>query len=310
VRFEQVMAVVCGTPWAIRPDKLQAIEALIARKLAGDAAPPEVLAAAVAAKRGPGAGRSPKGVGLIPLFGTMTQRADLLTEFSGGTSCEAVGRQVDAYVADPAVDVIVLDIDSPGGSVYGVAELADKVHAAAKAKRVVAVADSEAASAAYWVAAQASELVVTPGGQVGSVGVYTAHVDVGEALKRDGRTVTLVSAGDLKTAGHRYGPLSDADRAVIQKGVDDYYDQFVRAVARGRRATLTAVRAGFGRGDMVRAQEAVREGLADTVAPLDEILARYGVVPPATPPAAALAAAAGPGADAAVEIRRRRLRLG
>jgi signal peptide peptidase SppA len=216
-----------------------------------------------------------------------------------------LGAHLDELVADKSVEAIVLDVDSPGGSVYGVEELAMKIHAASKQKKIVAVANSMAASAAYWLAAQASELVVTPGGEVGSIGVYMMHRDVSRALDTRGEKVTLVSAGERKTAGHPYGPLEGVALDELQAGVNDYYDKFVRAVARGRNATLTAVREGFGKGGMVRAEGAVKAGMADRVATLDDVLKRWGVKASDLMPAAS----DGEKPDYELELRKRKLRL-
>lgn len=301
--YERVVAACLNTPWALAPEKLRAIQTFLARKARGEFIPEWEVQAAKQQQRKPTGPTPPGGVGLVPIYGTITQRADLFTEWSGGTSTEQVGQRIDELAADPNVKAIVLDVDSPGGSVYGVAELADKVRAVSKDKKVIGVANSEAASAAYWILSQAGEVVVTPSGQVGSIGVYLMHVDQAEELKQLGRSVTLLSAGERKVAGNPYGPLDQLGREELQTSVNDYYDQFTRAVARGRGKAQSTVQNGFGRGGMVRAAQAVDEGMADRIATLDDVLGRYGVN------SADLAAAAGPAGRPDVEVRRRRLKL-
>lgn len=302
-RFDLLLAEAARIPWAILPEKGQAIAAALTRAANGTKADAATVAGAVAAKKA-----KPKpqrtSVAVLPIYGTITQRADFFTEWSGGASTDALGRHLDELVADDSVEAVVLDVDSPGGSVYGVEEFAKKVHEATKVKKVVAVANSVAASAAYWIASQASELVVTPNGEVGSIGVYMMHRDVSKAVEAAGHKVTFISAGEKKTAGHPYGPLDETARAELQGGVDDYYDKFVRAVARGRNATLTAVRSGFGQGGMVRAEQAVKDGMADRVATLDEVLRKWGVRAADLMPAAD----GGEKPDYEVEIRKRRMR--
>lgn len=299
--YERIIAAVVDTPWAIEPLKLQVIESFLARKARGEDIPQAEIQAAKQQQR-KSQPTPPGGVGLVGIYGTITQRADLFTEWSGGTSTEKVGQQIDAFAGDPNVKAIVLDVDSPGGSVYGVAELGDKIRAVAKDKKVIGVANSEAASAAYWLLAQAGEVVVTPSGQVGSIGVYKMHIDQSEAMKMAGRTVTFVSAGERKVAGHSYGPLDAVGKEEIQKSVDDYYAMFVKAVATGRGVSQTKVREAFGKGGMVRAEEAVREGMADKVGTLEDVLGRYGLSVADVSPAAA-------SGQAGIEIRKRRLRL-
>jgi capsid assembly protease len=305
--YSRILAAVAAQPWAIHPEKGRVIADFLTRKADGQAVdftPPPEAAAKKDRKR-----QMSGTLGVIPIYGTITQRADFFSEWSGGASTDAIGAALDEFVSDPKVDAVVLDFDSPGGSVYGVEELAQKIHAAAKSKKVIAVANSLAASAAYWLASQASELVVTPNGEVGSIGVYVMHRDRSAAMERYGEKVTFISAGELKTAGHSYGPLDDVSKAELQKGVDDYYDKFVRAVARGRNATLTAVRSGFGRGGVVRAEEAVREGMADKIGTLESILNRYGLGLADLQAKAAYDDQARPVADQEVEIRKRKMRL-
>lgn len=299
MRCERILAAVEASPWAIHPDKLRVIESVLARKIAGEEVSDQEIEAAVSKKK-QGKQRRDGSVAVIPIHGTITQRADWLTEWSGGASTEQIGQMIDEAAADPAIQAIILNVDSSGGSVYGVEELAVKIHSTSKQKKVVAAVDSVAASAAYWLASQASELVVTPNGEVGSIGVYILHVDRSEAMAKYGHKPTYVKAGERKTAGHPYGPLDEIGRAELQAGVDDYYDKFVRAVARGRNATLSAVRDGYGRGGMVRAEQAVKEGMADRVATFESVLARYGLTLQDTTPAAD---------NSDVEVRRRRMLL-
>jgi ClpP class serine protease len=131
-----------------------------------------------------------------------------------------------------------------------------------------------AASAAYWIGTAADELWVAPSGQVGSIGVFAAHEDISEALKMEGITISLVSAGKYKTEGMPYEPLSAEARASMQRMVDDFHTMFVAAVARNRGVATSTVKNGFGEARMILAQDAVRAGMADGVATLDQTVAR------------------------------------
>jgi signal peptide peptidase SppA len=294
--YDRIIASVTATPWAIEPSRGQAVFDALSRRVDAGVSDPEAirLAREIAAdrKKKQPASKS-RSVGYVPVFGILTQRADWFAEVSGLASYESVGQQIDAYLADPEIEAIVLHVDSPGGSVYGVEQAAIKINAAAKKKRVIAVVDSLAASGAYWLAAQASEIVVVPDGEVGSIGVFHPHVDQSRAIDASGRKITLVSAGRLKTATNGYEPLSSDGRAVIQKGVDDFYDLFIRAVARGRNVSQSTVRSDFGEGATVRARVAVSRGMADRIGTLDEVLDGYGVSLTGSRPAQ-LAAATGP----------------
>src|SRR5580704_14701078 len=114
-------------------------------------------------------------VAVIPIIGVISHRASMIAEISGpgaGTSIQRIkGQFREALQADDC-KAIVFDVDSPGGSVDGVMELASEIYAGRKQKPITAVCNSMACSAAYWLASAASEVVITPSGQAGSIGVY------------------------------------------------------------------------------------------------------------------------------------------
>lgn len=217
-------------------------------------------------------------ISILGVLGVIAQRAAQVDDVSGpgGTSVERLTQRFRAAMADQSVRAVVLDVDSPGGGVYGVEELADEIRAARGQKPIVAVANSLAASAAYWIASAADEVVVTPSGQVGSIGVYAAHEDISKMLEQEGIKETLIFSGKYKVEGNPFEPLTDEARAAIQRDVATYYASFVRAVAKGRNARESAVEKGFGQGRVVGAKEAVEEKMADRVETLDATVRRVG----------------------------------
>jgi signal peptide peptidase SppA len=224
------------------------------------------------------AGRAVRGVkgkiGIIPVHGPIDQRMTGELLKLGGTSTEEVGVALDALVADPAVGAVVLHIDSPGGNVYGVEELSDKIFAARGQKDLYAVADSMAASAALWIATSATQFFVTPGGDVGSVGVYSLHADMSKALENEGVTVTLINAGKYKVEGNPFEPLGGEARDHFQERVDDTYGKFLRALERNRGVTAKDVRNDFGQGRLLNAQQAVAAKMADRVMTYEALVQR------------------------------------
>jgi ClpP class serine protease len=142
---------------------------------------------------------------------------------------------------------------------------------------IVAVANTMAASAAYWIASQADELVVTPSGQVGSIGVLAVHQDSSKLQERIGITTTVISAGRFKAES--FGPLSKAATQALQSNVDDLYDLFVADVAAGRKVSTQAVTAGYGEGRMVLAANAKPLGMVDEIATLEATIVRLGGMP-------------------------------
>jgi signal peptide peptidase SppA len=213
-------------------------------------------------------------VGVIPVHGPIDQRMSSELMKLGGTSTEEVAAALDALLADSQVEAIVLHVDSPGGHIYGVEELSDRIFAARGRKKIYAAADSMAASAGYWIASAAETLIVTPGGDVGSVGVYAAHVDQSKALEAEGLTVSLVSAGKYKTELSPYGPLAEEARGHLQEMVDTTYTKFTAALKRNRGVSLEAVRKDFGEGRLVPAAKAVASKMADRIMPFSDLMTK------------------------------------
>ena len=288
------------TPWAILPAKLEAIVAVAQRHARGERLAPEAVAEIAAAANGRQAAQARGAVAVLPIVGTIIPRGDMLAESSGAVSTQRITANFRAALADPAVSAIVLDVDSPGGSVFGVDELAGEIYKARGVKPIVAVADYLAASAGYYLASAADELMVAPTGEVGSIGVFAMHADFSRALDQDGVTVNLISAGKFKTEGNPYAPLGEEARAAMQGRVNDYYGLFTNAVARQRGVSVADVRDGFGQGRVVGAAAAVGLGMADSIGTLEDAIAR----------AAKLARSGGQrGMSASLDTRQRRMRL-
>lgn len=215
-------------------------------------------------------------VAVLPLTGILTPRGSLLSYLFGG----GLGGLVDfreafaEAVASPDVGAIVLDVDSPGGLIDLVPETAEDVLAARGSKPIIAVADVQAASGAYWIAAQADELVVTPSGDVGSIGVYMVHEDWSGANEQVGIVPTYIVAegSPRKVDGNPDEPLSNEARADWQAEVDDLYAMFVDAVAEGRGVSAAEVQANYGQGRTLLAQRAVDAGMADRIATVEEVV--------------------------------------
>lgn len=274
--YDRILSYVLSTPWAITTEYLALIAEVLARRIAGHPFTDEEIAARVQAgqERAASRGGAPRvgAVAVLPILGAILPRSEAM-DTSGAVSVQQLDAAFEALVADESVGAIVLDMDSPGGSVGGVAEFAARVFAARERKPVIALARPMMASAAYWIGAGAAELVVTPSALVGAIGVYSAHTDLSEALAKEGVKVTLLGAGAKKLLGNPFEALSDEGRAEIQKRVDTFYTLFVQAVARGRGVSQAAVREGFGQGGIVNAEEAVKLGMADQVGTLDDAIA-------------------------------------
>ena len=268
------------TPWALHPAALTKFSRVLLNWQAGTPVSPEVMAAIAGDKaarevrRQQAAAVSAGGIAVLPLYGILTQRGNMADDISGPGSCstQQFSQSLRQALADPSVSQILLDIDSPGGSVYGTSELGDEIFRARSTKPIIGIANSLAASAAYWIGSACSEFYCTPGGEVGSIGVYTAHADYSQALAADGVNVTLISAGKYKVEGNPYGPLDEEARAAIQQSIDAYYAMFARAVSRGRGVGVAQVRDGMGQGRCLSAPDALAQHMIDGVATFDDIV--------------------------------------
>lgn len=269
------------TPWAMLPSTLAVMQEVLYRWASGVKIGRAGVAECVgrapaesAARRDSHQSMGGGAIAVLPVFGIIAHRAAMVSDISSGvnTSTEALGRQLKAALADDSVSTIVLDVDSPGGSVHGVAEIADQIYSAREQKRIIASVNSLAASAAYWIASAAQEIAITPSGEAGSIGVYAAHQDVSSMMELAGVKQTLISAGRYKVEGNPFEPLSDEARAAIQGSVNMHYDAFVSGVARNRGDRIEAVRDGYGEGRVLGAAQAVSAGLADRIATFDQVI--------------------------------------
>jgi HK97 family phage major capsid protein len=264
--------------WSILPDKLEAVLDLLDRRAAGVTPSRSELRQMgfdVRAARPFMVGEEQPGrqVAVLRLQGTIAHHAGWEMSASGGTSTDGFRAAFKSALNNSNVGAIVIDCDSPGGAVEGVAEAFETIFAARGQKDVLAVANAHMHSAAYWICAAADEIVVTPSGMVGDIGVMTVHSSYAEMDRKLGIERTLIKAGAGKGTGFNGAPLSEEDRASIQANVDAIYDLFVDAVARGRGDSVAAVKNGYGEGRSVDAQTAVTLGLADRVATLEDVLA-------------------------------------
>jgi signal peptide peptidase SppA len=268
-RYAHVLRAVEERPWALHPPVLAFIVDLVHFRSAGGRLSAEEIDRRLAVAKEENGERSGAhmagAVAIVPVYGLLAKRLSLMSEMSGGTSYDELQGTIAALVNDPDVASIVLDIDSPGGEVDGLPEFASFLRAARDRKPIVAQVNSLAASAAYWIASQANEIAVTPSGEVGSIGVYTAHQDVSGAMEQQGVRTTLVSAGRYKVEGNPYEPLGDEARVAIQDHVDEFYAMFLDDVAKGRGTTAEAVATGYGEGRTLLAKAARAAGMVDRI---------------------------------------------
>ena len=262
----RVLAAICASDWAITQEALENIIAIAERRQSD-----VERAEALLAQRGDPLADTERtivreGVAVIPVTGPLFRYANLFTAMSGATSFEMLAGELAAAVNNRAVNAIVLDIDSPGGQVAGTSEFAEQVRAATAVKPVIAYVSHLATSAAYWIAAAASKVVIRDTGMVGSVGVVLGVT----RAEDDGGYIEFVSSVSPRK---RLDPASEAGRTSLQARADALGDVFVAAVAEYRGVTVETVLADFGQGDVLVGEAAVAAGMADSLGSLESVIA-------------------------------------
>jgi ClpP class serine protease len=182
------------------------------------------------------------GVAIIPVQGVLVHRLGCIQPAWGCTGYDGIRHNLMLALADPAVRAIAFDIDSQGGDVDGLFDLADTIYRARGAKPIWAMVNDTAFSAAYAIASACDRITVPRTGGTGSVGIVCMHVDQSAALRRAGMAVTLIQCGARKADGSEFEPLSDPALTVMQREVDMMGEIFVSTVARNRRLDQAAVR--------------------------------------------------------------------
>jgi capsid assembly protease len=218
---------------------------------------------------------SPKGVAWVPVRGVMVKREGEIdadsTEFE---SYARVDRKLRAALNDSRVRAVLLDLDSPGGEVGGLFDLAHDIRTAASMKPVWAIANDDAMSAGYALASAASRVWTTTTGGVGSVGVVATHTDQSGFDAAVGLVYTYIYAGEHKVEGNSHEPLNDSARAMIQTEVDRLYGMFVGMVAQHRGIEADAVRGT--EAAVFYGQDAVTAKLADQVGTFAQAVTALG----------------------------------
>ena len=256
--------------------KLQEIAGFVELKISGGNVSDETVKALIGGQRS-GEITKAGAVAVLPISGVISPKINMCTDISVGTSLERLTQRFRSLVDDPSVGAIILDIDSPGGSVEGLNEFADEVFNARGSKKIVAISNYLAASGAYWIGTAADEFVAAKTAKVGSIGVFIEHRDLSKMAENLGVAVTHISAGKFKTEGNEFEPLTEEATAHLQELVDAYYEMFVGTVARNRGVKANDVKSGFGEGRVLLAEMALKENMIDGIETMDELIARLSM---------------------------------
>jgi len=258
--------------WALHPDKLAEFDVLFQNYVRDGKGLVEAFEAKATQRPAePEPYQVREGVAVIPVEGTIARRMNMFMRFSGGTSTELLRKDIETAAADPDVEAILLEVDSPGGSVHGLAELNEAIGNVEKP--IVVFAAELMASAAYWIGSAAARIVASPSAEIGSIGVAMLHVDKSKQLESAGVKATWLTAGKYKRIVTNVEPLSREGQDYLQGMLDHYYSLFVDAVADNRGVSTETVLEKMADGKIFIGEQALTAGLVDEIGDMETALA-------------------------------------
>ena len=179
--------------------------------------------------------------------------------------------EINEYVKDPSVKAIVLRVDSPGGGVAPSQEIYEEVRKAVAKKKIVVSMGSLAASGGYYISAPASRIVANPGTLTGSIGVIMEIPNFEGLMNKVGVKTEVIKSGRHKDLASVFRGIGREEREILQGVLDDVHDQFIKAVAEGRRMVPDQVRK-LADGRIFTGKQAVGIGLVDELGNLEDAI--------------------------------------
>jgi ClpP class serine protease len=259
VNIEAFLASLLNEPWLVEEAWLETVISLLQKK----------DASALSLKNSHNSGTDFQifnGKAVIPIHGPIFSTPNFLTEILGiGCVTSEITKDLEAMLAESDVDSIILDFDSPGGTVTGTNQLSTLISKGTEEKDITAYIGGTGASAAYWLASGATSIVLDATARVGSIGVVSAY----PLPEKDGYSVELVNTA---SPNKRPDVSTEKGKKVVVEMLDDLADVFINTVATNRGVSASTVEKDFGKGGMLVGQKAVDAGMADSIGSLKELL--------------------------------------
>lgn len=246
-------------PWLVKSETHFAIQEVLKSRLAGESMAIESLVEKDDNKSCWQMVGDQGQIAVIPVFGIIGKHMSMMETMCGGYDVESLGESIEEALSYKEVKSILLHINSPGGTVTGVPEMAEVIARASTYKNIFAYTDGDMCSAAYWLGSQAHSVYASPSASVGSIGVYMAFLDETRAMENEGVKLELIKAGRLKGMGLPGNPLSEEARAHLQAQVDEIYNEFTGAVKSRR----PSVNDDTMQGQAFSGRQALARGLVD-----------------------------------------------
>ena len=260
MKYEHIIAKLLYEPLILNPRKHAVLCGFMEARLAGTV---NLQAEHLAARRAEEEDDGQREVNvvnghqIIPVHGTIYRHSEGF--LSGGCVLDDVHLALDIAEHDPEVECVVLDFRTPGGEVTGVPELGRRI--AELDKETIGFCDSECCSGGMWLAAQCQRFYTTASATVGSIGVWTAYLDLSRQMANAGENMQAIFAGQYKLMGAYWKPLTDDEKKILQGQVDRIYDRFKAAMQTHRPVSEDSM----GSGLTFDGEEAAARGLTDGV---------------------------------------------
>jgi protease-4 len=209
-------------------------------------------------------------VAVIPLYGAISQGS---SGHSWERGSQQIAKRIRTLAAKKEVKAIVLDINSPGGTVGAVQEIYSAIlKAKAETKKpFIARFGEVSASGGYYVAAACDQIMAQPGTITGSIGVIFSVANYEGLMKKVGFKSEAIKSGKFKDIGSPMRDMTSDERKLLQAMIDDSYDQFVTAVADGRKMPAEQVKL-LADGRIYTGRQALENKLVDKLGDLQDAI--------------------------------------
>jgi len=179
--------------------------------------------------------------------------------------------EIKEYAKDNSIKAIVLRVDSPGGAVAPSQEIYEEVKKAAAKKKVVVSMGSLAASGGYYISAPATKIIANPGTLTGSIGVIMEVPNVEGLMNKIGIKTEVIKSGKHKDIASAFRTMKKEEREILQGVMDNVHEQFIKAVAEGRKIKLEELRK-IADGRVFTGEQAITYGLVDELGTLEDAI--------------------------------------
>jgi len=259
--YDRIFAQLFNQPWLITEDWMGTIISIANRE--GDI---EAIAAKHSSALPDTEGVSIRdGVAIVNVSGPIFPKATLFTKISGATAISTLATDLTAAVENDEVESIVLNVDSPGGNITGINEMANMIRQYSAIKPIYGYSGGVAASAGYWLLSACSSITIDATARLGSIGVVAAFA----SEDKESKDIEIVNTASPKK---RVDHTTEEGKAVVVEGLDALAEVFISSVADFRGTTSAVVKKDFGRGGILIGSDAVNAGMADSIGSFEGLL--------------------------------------